>query len=57
MYRAYIKNLEDLELNYTDIPHKGHFIYGNLIEVNPAQEEAPHGATCTGTPSRSEGGT
>lgn len=32
MYRAYIKNLEDLELAYAEIPHKGHFIYGNLIE-------------------------
>jgi len=32
MYRAYIKNLEDLELAYEEIPHKGHFIYGNLIE-------------------------
>ena len=32
MYRAYIKNLEDLELDYTDIPHEGHFIYGNLIQ-------------------------
>jgi len=33
MYRAYIKNLEDLD--YNDVPHKGHFIYGNLIEGNP----------------------
>lgn len=35
MYRAYIKNLEDLELEYAEIPHKGHFVYGNLIESNP----------------------
>ncbi|UKM63015.1 hypothetical protein [Levilactobacillus phage ENFP1] len=34
MYRAYIKNLEDLELEYAEIPHKGHFVYGNLIEGN-----------------------
>lgn len=33
MYRAYIKNLEDLD--YNDVPHEGHFIYGNLIEGNP----------------------
>lgn len=32
MYRAYIKNLDDLELDFTDIPHEGHFIYGNLIK-------------------------
>jgi len=32
MYRSYIKNLEDLELAYEEIPHKGHFIYGNLIQ-------------------------
>lgn len=32
MYRAYIKNLEDIGLAYSEIPHKGHFIYGNLIE-------------------------
>jgi len=32
MYRAYIKNLEDLELAYEEIPHEGHFIYGNLIK-------------------------
>lgn len=32
VHRAYIKNLEDLGLDYTDIPHKGHFIYGNLIQ-------------------------
>lgn len=35
MYRAYIKNLEYLELDYGEIPHKGHFVYGNLIESNP----------------------
>jgi len=33
MYRAYIKDLDDLD--YNDVPHKGHFIYGNLIEGNP----------------------
>ena len=32
VHRAYIKNLEDLELEYTDITHEGHFIYGNLIQ-------------------------
>lgn len=32
MYRAYIKNLDDLELDFTEIPHEGHFIYGNLIK-------------------------
>lgn len=36
MYRAYIKNLDDIEYaGYVDIPHKGHFVYGNLIEGNP----------------------
>jgi len=32
MYRAYIKNLDDLELDFTEIPHEGHFVYGNLIK-------------------------
>ena len=32
MYRSYIKDLDDLELDFTEIPHKGNFIYGNLIE-------------------------
>ena len=32
-FRAYIKNLDELE--YNDIPHKGYFIYGNLIKGKP----------------------
>jgi len=32
MYRLYIKNLDDLELDFTEIPHEGHFVYGNLIK-------------------------
>ena len=32
MYRAYIKDLDDLELDFTEIPHEGHFVYGNLIK-------------------------
>jgi len=36
MYRAYIKNLDDIEYDgYVDIPHKGHFVYGNLVKGNP----------------------
>lgn len=31
-FRAYIKNLDDLELDFTEIPHEGHFVYGNLIK-------------------------
>jgi len=34
-FRAYIKGLDDLELDFTEIPHKGHFVYGNLIKGNP----------------------
>ncbi|WP_394879161.1 YopX family protein [Levilactobacillus brevis] len=30
MFRAYIKDTDDLD--YNDVPHKGHFVYGNLIE-------------------------
>lgn len=41
MYRAYIKDLDDLELDFTDIPHEGHFIYGNLIQgVNQSNTDA-----------------
>ncbi|MDT7020129.1 YopX family protein [Levilactobacillus namurensis] len=29
-FRAYIKDLDEFE--YNDIPHKGHFVYGNLIK-------------------------
>ena len=32
MYRAYIKDLDNLELYFTEIPHEGHFVYGNLIK-------------------------
>ena len=34
-FRAYIKDLDNLELDLTDIPHKGHFVYGNLIKGEP----------------------
>ncbi|RXI77355.1 hypothetical protein DXH47_09160 [Levilactobacillus suantsaii] len=30
MFRAYIEDTDDLD--YNDVPHKGHFVYGNLIE-------------------------
>ena len=33
MYRAYIKDLD--EFDYNDVPHKGHFVYGNFIKGNP----------------------
>ncbi|ORJ52921.1 hypothetical protein LBR_12480 [Levilactobacillus brevis] len=33
MYRAYIKDLD--EFDYNDVPHKGHFVYGNLIKGKP----------------------
>lgn len=29
-FRAYIKDLDEFE--YNDVPHKGHFVYGNLIK-------------------------
>ncbi len=29
-FRAYIKDTDDLD--YNDVPHKGHFVYGNLIK-------------------------
>ncbi|MEN2367623.1 YopX family protein [Levilactobacillus brevis] len=32
-FRAYIKDTDDLD--YNDVPHKGHFVYGNLIKGNP----------------------
>ncbi|WP_251947642.1 YopX family protein [Levilactobacillus brevis] len=32
MYRAYIKDID--EFDYNDVPHKGHFVYGNLIKGN-----------------------
>ena len=32
-FRAYIKDLDEFE--YSDVPHKGHFVYGNLIEGEP----------------------
>lgn len=32
-FRAYIKDLDEFE--YNDIPHKGHFVYGNLIKGEP----------------------
>ncbi|MCE6020027.1 YopX family protein [Levilactobacillus brevis] len=32
-FRAYIKDLDDLD--YNDVPHKGHFVYGNLIKGKP----------------------
>lgn len=31
-FRAYIKDLDDLELDFIEIPHEGHFVYGNLIK-------------------------
>ena len=31
-FRAYIKDLD--RLDYNDVPHKGHFVYGNLIKGN-----------------------
>ncbi|MBU9788572.1 YopX family protein [Lentilactobacillus sp. G22-6] len=31
-FRAYIKYLDGLD--YNDVPHKGHFVYGNLIKGN-----------------------
>lgn len=31
-FRAYIKDLDDLGLDFTDIPHEGHFVYGNIIK-------------------------
>lgn len=30
MYRAYIRGTDNLD--YNDIPHKGHFVYGSLIK-------------------------
>lgn len=33
MFRAYIKDTDDLD--YNDVPHKGHFVYGNLIKGKP----------------------
>ncbi|KRN79828.1 YopX family protein [Lentilactobacillus parabuchneri] len=32
-FRAYIKDLDEFE--YNDVPHKGHFVYGNLIKGEP----------------------
>ncbi|WP_437696674.1 YopX family protein (plasmid) [Levilactobacillus brevis] len=32
-FRAYIKDTDDLD--YNDVPHKGHFVYGNLIKGKP----------------------
>lgn len=32
-FRAYIKYLDGLD--YNDVPHKGHFVYGNLIKGEP----------------------
>lgn len=32
-FRAYIKDTDDLD--YNDVPHKGHFVYGNLIKDKP----------------------
>lgn len=32
-FRAYIKDLD--EFDYNDVPHKGHFVYGNLIKGKP----------------------
>lgn len=32
-FRAYIKGLD--EFDYNDVPHKGHFVYGNLIKGKP----------------------
>lgn len=32
-FRAYIKDLDEFEHN--DVPHKGHFVYGNLIKGSP----------------------
>lgn len=32
-FRAYIRDTDDLD--YNDIPHKGHFVYGNLIKGSP----------------------
>jgi len=32
-FRAYIRDADDLD--YNDIPYKGHFIYGNLIKGKP----------------------
>lgn len=31
-FRAYIKDSD--RLDYNDVPHKGHFVYGNLIKGN-----------------------
>jgi len=32
-FRAYIKDLDEFE--YNDVPHKGQFVYGNLIKGEP----------------------
>ena len=37
-FRAYIKDLDEFE--YNDIPHKEHFVYGNLIKGEPNDVDA-----------------